>query len=80
MKLLLENWRKFLKEHVSPIDVSDNSEEESEYVPLANDPIVRHNLHMLDTLGGPPATDRFSFPTQEEDMMSLVGSIPPLRT
>tara|TARA_Y100000034_G_scaffold21309_1_gene24530 strand:- start:5098 stop:5859 length:762 start_codon:yes stop_codon:yes gene_type:complete len=35
---------------------------------------------MLDTLGGPPATDRFAFPTKEEDMMSLVGSIPALRT
>jgi hypothetical protein len=59
---------------------SEESEESEEYVPLADDPIVRHNLHMLDTLDGPPATDRFAFPTSEEDMMSLVGSIPALRT
>ena len=63
-----------------PAEFPEEPDEPEEYTPLANDPIVRHNLHMLDTLGGPPATDRFAFPTSEEDMMSLVGSIPALRT
>ena len=108
VKLLFENWRRYLKEGelsdavgksaaervrrimqlpsgVTPSgrlepEESEEPEESAEYVPLANDPIVRHNLHMLDTLDGPPATDRFAFPTSEEDMMSLVGSIPALRT
>jgi len=80
MKLILENWRQYLNEWVFDIDISDDAKEEPEQTPLANDPIVRHNLYMLDTLGGPPATDRFAFPTSEEDMMSLVGSIPTLRT
>jgi hypothetical protein len=81
MKLLLENWRKYLNEWVFDTDIGDSGEEESEYVPLAEDPIVRHNVHMLDTLGGPPATDRFGFSNlNEEELMELVGSIPPLRT
>ena len=96
MKLLLENWRRYLKEgelsdavgksaaaRLRGTETPEEPEEPGEpeeYVPLTNDPIVRHNLHMLDTLGGPPATDRFAFPTSEEDMMNLVGSIPTLRT
>jgi hypothetical protein len=81
MKLILENWRKYLNEWVFDTDIGDSGEEESEYVPLAEDPIVRHNAHMLDTLGGPPATDRFGFSNlNEEELMELVGSIPPLRT
>ena len=57
----------------------DGQENPEEKLSEEEESIVRHNLDMLGTLGGPPATDRFGFPVAEEDMMSLVGSIPTLR-
>ena len=105
MKLLFENWRKFLVE-IGMSDVIGKSaaervrkvldepepegeeqeepegedQKDSEDTPLADNPIVSHNLHMLDTLGDDPATERFDFPPGEEAMMRLIGSIPALRT
>jgi len=118
MKLLFENWRKYLNEGQNtsdgweqgptsmsarwetatplkaaastpipppPTQEPDEDEEEPEEEPEEKlsgeeESIVRHNLHMLDTMGGPPASERFGFSRlKEEDLMNLVGSIPTLR-
>jgi hypothetical protein len=84
MKLLFENWRKYLNEWVFDIDISDDAKEEPEQTPLADDPIVHHNEEMLGTNPpgpGPDAVEKFNlWDLSREELIQVVGSIPPLRT
>lgn len=86
MELLFENWRKYLNEWVfdDDPDLGDDGEREPERVPLADDPIVHHNRKMLKitpTTQGPDAMEKFAlWDLDEEELIQLVGSIPPLRT
>jgi hypothetical protein len=113
MKLLFENWRKYLNEgqntsdgwEQGPTSMSarwetatptgtdpppppppptqepeEDEEEPEQELSEEEESIVRHNLHMLDTMGGPAATDRFGLSRlKEKDLMNLVASIPTLR-
>mgnify|MGYP003654616688 CR=1 FL=1 len=108
VKLLFENWRKYLNESQDPNEdwepaeplrwagappppppaqephESDEPSEPEEYVPLADDPIVHHNEEMLGTNPpgrGPDAVEKFNlWDLSREELIQVVGSIPPLRT
>jgi hypothetical protein len=89
MKLILESWRSYLNEHLDEPseperDTLAGFEEAEEYVPLANDPIVHHNEEMLGTNPpgrGPDAVEKFGlWDLSREELIQVVGSIPPLRT
>ena len=65
-------------------DEPKEPEESEEYVPLADDPIVHHNEEMLGTNPpgrGPDAVEKFNlWDLSREELIQVVGSIPPLRT